>query len=149
MVKNINPTKVFVQYRDSMEPTSPVIGRKYTITHSDVRAELFVFIASSYACDKVTSMHDDVKIAWESFEKGFVLKGIVDVDGNQAGLAKIRNRIFLNEMPLALQALRQADRFLFRKRPELDKTPVLIHFIYSKPNYDKTYEFGTIGEYKS
>lgn len=44
-------------------------------------------------------------------------------------------------MPTALQALRQADRFLFDKEPNLNKTPVFIHFISSNPAYDKTYDF--------
>lgn len=147
-MKNVNPRKVFAQYRDCIEPYEPVLTRKYTITHSDVSAEMFVFIASNYACDKVTAVHDDVKIAWEKGEKGLILKGVVDVDGKQAAMAKIRNKIFLNEIPLALQALRWADRFLFRKSPELDKTPIFIHFKSDSPEFNKIYSLGLIGYYK-
>ncbi|MFA9466682.1 MAG: staygreen family protein [Velocimicrobium sp.] len=48
------------------------------------------------------------------------------------------------EMPTALQALRQADRFLFEKEPNLDNTYVFIHFISNNPLYNKIYDFGVI-----
>lgn len=148
-MRELNPQKVFVQYRDKMKPYEPVISRKYTITHSDTTAELFVFVAENYAEDQITKMRDEVRIAWEQNEKGLALIGSVIVAGKGViGSASIRNKIFYNEMPTALQALRQADRFLFDKEPYLDNSPVFIHFISSKPAYDKTYSFGVIGSYK-
>lgn len=144
----LNPQKVFVQYRDSINPYEPVVNRKYTITHSDVTAELFVFIADNYADDQVSSMHDDVKIGWEQTERGLFLIGSVLIDGADVlGNPGVRNRIFYTEMPTALKALRQADRFLFLKYPNIDSTPVFIHFISENPTYDKTYNFGSIGRY--
>ncbi|WP_027399868.1 staygreen family protein [Anaerovorax odorimutans] len=141
-MRELNPQKVFVQYRDIMEPHKPVMGRKYTITHSDTTAELFVFVAENYAEDQITRMRDEVKVSWEENKKGLTLIGSVIVDGKGViGNAYIRNKIFYNEMPTALQALRQADRFLFDKEPNLDNTPVFIHFISSNPAYDKTYYF--------
>ncbi|MGE5627467.1 MAG: staygreen family protein [Solirubrobacterales bacterium] len=148
-MRKFNPQKVFAQYRDTIKPYKPVLGRKYTITHSDTTAELFVFIAESYAEDQVTKMHDDVRIGWEKNERALALIGSVLVDGKGvSGNSNIRNRIFYNEMPTALKALRQADRFLFDKYPRADNAPVIIHFISSNPAYDKTYNFGTIGDYK-
>ena len=148
-VKELNPQKVFVQYRDAMKPYEPVMDRKYTITHSDTTAELFVFVAKSYAEDQITRMRDEVRVAWEQYKKGLALFGSVIVDGSGVvENAYIRNKIFYNEMPTALQALRQADRFLFDKEPNLNNTPVFIHFISSNPIYDKTYDFGVIGIYK-
>lgn len=148
-MRKLYPQKVFVQYRDIMRPYEPVMDRKYTITHSDITAELFVFVATNYAEDQITSMRDEVRVAWEQYKKGLALFGSVIVDANgEMGNAYIRNKIFYNEMPTALQALRQADRFLFDKEPNLDNTPVFIHFISSNPIYDKTYDFGVIGIYK-
>lgn len=149
-MRELSPHKVFVQYRDVMNPYEPVRDRKYTITHSDITAELFVFIAKNYAEDQYTKMRDEVRVAWEQYKKGLALIGAVIVDGNGViGNAYIRNKIFYNEMPTALQALRQADRFLFDQEQNLDNTPVFIHFISSNPLYDKTYEFGVIGSYKA
>ena len=148
-MKEIDPLKVFVQYRDTMSPYEPVSNRKYTITHSDTTADLFVFVAQSYAEDKLTKLRDEVRVAWVQDENSLSLIGSVIVDGKGVmGSAAFRSRIFYNEMPTALQALRQADRFLFENDPSLDNTPVSIHFISSNPVLDKTYSFGVIGIYK-
>lgn len=80
-MKVLNPQKVFVQYRDAMTPYNPIIGRKYTITHSDITAELFVFISNNFAEDQITSMHDEVRIAWQQNKSKLVLMGSVIVDG--------------------------------------------------------------------
>jgi len=147
-MKELNPKKVFVQYRDIMKPYEPVMGRKYTITHSDTTAELFVFVSENYAEDQITRMRDEVRLAFEQTKNGLALIGSVIVDEKGViGNPYIRNKIFYNEMPTALQALRNADRFLFDKEPNLDNTPVFIHFISSNPAYDKTYDFGVIGNY--
>lgn len=148
-MRKLNPQKVFVQYRDKMMPYEPVIDRKYTITHSDITADLFVFVASGYAEDQITEMRDEVRVSWEQYNNGYVLIGSALVDGNGVnGNASIRNNIFYNEMPTALQALHQADRFLFDTDPYLDDTPVFIHFISRNPVYNMIYNFGAIGTYQ-
>ncbi len=145
----MNPSKVFIQYRDRMKPYGPVMNRLYTITHSDITAELFVFIAENFAEDQVTSERDEVRISWIHTEKGLMLRGYVLVDNQELkGNSFKRNKIFYEEMPVALQALRQADRFLFDRHPYLDRTPIMIQFISAYPIYDKTYHFGVIGDYK-
>jgi hypothetical protein len=60
----------------------------------------------------------------------------------------MRSEAFYSEMPNALQALRQADRFLFERYPVLDSAPVFIQFVSDNSSYGKTYDFGTIGTYK-
>lgn len=115
-MRELSPQKVFVQYRDNIKPYDPIKGRKYTITHSDITAELFVFIANNYATDQITSVHDEVKLSWEQTPSGLLLIGSVFIDGTDvSGNSEIRNRIFYTEMPTALTALRQADRFIFQK----------------------------------
>lgn len=148
-MREINPQKVFVQYRDIMKPCDPVIGRKYTVTHSDTTADLFVFTASKFAEDQVTSIRDEVRVAWEQYNNEFILIGLVTVSGyGVVGNDDIRNNIFIREMHIALQAIRQADRFLFDNYPKLDDTPIFIHFLSINPIYDKIYDFSTIGSYK-
>lgn len=132
-----------------MTPYEPIAARKYTITHSDITGELFIVISEEYAEDKIKEIRDEVRLSWEKREGKPTLIGSVLVD--QKGVienAKIRNAIFYNEMPVALEALRQADRFLFEEYPHLNDAPVLIHFISDDPAYNKTYDFGTIGNYE-
>ncbi|HHU74132.1 MAG TPA: hypothetical protein GXZ28_05830 [Clostridiales bacterium] len=148
-MRELNYLKVFVQYRDEIKPYEPLIGRKYTIVHSDITGDLFVIISNNFADDLITRLRDEVNIAWEINETGFALIGSVIVDGEEeAGDADIRNKIFYNEMPTVLQALREADRFFFDKDSKLDDTPVYIQFVSSVPEYHKTHYFGEIGDYR-
>ncbi len=148
-MKILSPRKIFTQYREGISPTKNISERKYTITHSDTTAELFVFIATQYAEDQVTNMRDEVSVEWKEMNQKLILTGEVLVDGaGVMGNAFIRNKIFLNEMPTALQALRKGDRFLFEDNPQLNNTPVFIQFISSNPTFNKVYDFGPIGQYK-
>lgn len=149
MVNELDPRKIFVQYRDIMRPFEPILGRKYTITHSDTTADLFLFVGGNYAEDQITPVHGEVMIAWEKNNNGLALIGYVIVDDKSMRVnAAGRNKIFYDEMPTALQALRKGDRFLFDKNQNLDNAPVFIQFFSSNPMFDKTYDFGTIGKYK-
>ena len=144
MVFKFDPYKALVQYRGEMNPYDPINGRKYTLTHSDITAQLFLYVGDSYAEDAIDAMRDEVRLQWQQTQAGPVLVGSVYV-GNSA----IRREIFMEEMPLALQAVRHADRFLFEEHPELDESFVYIHFESPNPEYDATYDWGTIGEYKT
>ena len=147
-MKELNPQKIFVQYRYPIMPYDPIQNRRYTITHSDRTADLFVTIAEDYAQDQVTKMRDEVLLEWMQNGNMWYLIGSVLVDGDGVpGNPDIRYPIFYREMPTALQALRQADRFLFEHYPFLDSAPVIIKFNSSKPEYDKIYNFGSIGSY--
>lgn len=146
-MSEFDPYKTFVQYRNDMQPCGPVSGREYTVTHSDTTARLFVFIDDSYAEDQVTGMRDEVRLEWAQMSDGPALTGSVLVGDD--GRAAFRNEIFLSEMPLALKSLREADRFLFMHYPELDEAPVYIRFLSDNPDYQKTYDWGTIGEYRT
>lgn len=139
--------KVFAQYRDDMQPYEPVAGRTYTVTHSDTTGQLFVFIGEGYAEDQVNEMRDEVRLAWIQTVNGPELTGSVLIGDDRR--AAFRNSIFLSEMPLALQALREADRFLFMQYPELDGAPVYISFLSGNPAYHNIYAWGAIGDYRS
>ncbi len=143
-------SRIFTQYRQRMKPYEPLLGRKYTITHSDTTAELFVFIGENYAKDQFTIMRDEVCIRWERSACGLRLMGEVMVNGEKiVGDAGVRNEIFLREMPKALHALRHADRFLFERECKLDATPVYIYFRSTLDAYAKMYDLGKIGRYRS
>ena len=58
-MERFNPDKLFVEFRD-VTPTYPLLGRKYTQTHSDVTADLFVTIGLRYAFDKINPTRDEV-----------------------------------------------------------------------------------------
>jgi hypothetical protein len=59
-MSKLNPEKLSVEFRQGVTPTEPIIPRRYTLTHSDITAELFLTIGSYYAYDKITAMRDEV-----------------------------------------------------------------------------------------
>jgi hypothetical protein len=40
-MSKLNPEKLSVEFRQGVTPTEPIILRRYTLTHSDITAELF------------------------------------------------------------------------------------------------------------
>ena len=148
-MKKIDPSKVVIEMRDYVTPHEPVLNRKYTMTHSDETAELFVTIGKKYAEDKVEALRDEVRMEFEDTENGLILMGEVLIDGDGViGKKEFRNNIFAREMDIALQAIRYADQKLFSCIRELDDIPVLIWFRSEDPEYNKLYDYGTMKEYR-
>ncbi|SET40972.1 staygreen family protein [[Clostridium] polysaccharolyticum] len=147
-MEKINYEAVKTEFRDRISPISPIIGRKYTITHSDETAQYFITIGRHYADDKMNVMRDEVLLTYENTEAGMVLMGEVLIDGEGViGNADGRNEIFLREIPKALQAICYGDSRLFQANPELAKLPILIWFKSDNPKLNKLYDFGTMEEY--
>ena len=47
-MKKLDPDKLLVEYKPGVTPISPIIPRRYTLTHSDETGELFLTIGSEY-----------------------------------------------------------------------------------------------------
>jgi hypothetical protein len=148
-MKRLKPDKLHVEYRD-VTPTEPVLGRKYTQTHSDITADLFVTIGLLYAFDKINPTRDEVLAEWRYYDNNnsVFLWAYVYVGGYGPALTKFRYNIFRKELPLALAAIRNADKDFYIAHPELDKAPIYIYFDSTYPNYRGYYYYGTPVQYK-
>lgn len=148
-MKRLDPEKLYVELRPGTTITEPVVGRKYTLTHSDITAELFLTIGIRFAYDKITDMRDEVLAEWRINNGNLFLYGYVYVDG-QFGptVSAIRNAIFRRELPLALEAIRYGDRAFFDAHPSLDNAPIWIHFDSTNPEYNRVDNWGTPSDYK-
>jgi Staygreen protein len=146
----LNPEKLSVEFRDGVTSTKPIIRRRYTLTHSDVTAELFLTIGLKYAYDKINNMRDEVLGEWikngETYSYYVYLN--VDIDG-QFGpeAAAIRDFIFRRELPLALEAIRYGDKEFFSAHPELDNSPIIVFFMSTYPKFNKVENWGTFSNY--
>ncbi|MZP30994.1 hypothetical protein GTO91_14850 [Heliobacterium undosum] len=146
-MKQLNPEKLVVDYRDRVTPAEPVIGRKYTLTHSDITGELFLTIGRAYAYEKINNLRDEVLAEWRWYDSAIVLYVYVYVNGQFAPVSDRRNRIFRRELPLALAAIRYGDSQFFMAHPELDHAPILIYFDSKNPNYHRFENWGTPSDY--
>lgn len=140
-MRSLSPSKLKVEYRDGIS-LEDILGRKYTITHSDTSGDLYITIGKEYALDKLNWMRDEVFMIWDQDEQGlYYLNGIVDLDGGgRPDLLERRNMIFRRELPLALEGVTKGDQSLYDNYPELMNAPIWIHFISENPEYHK-YEF--------
>ena len=70
-MSKLNPGKLSVDFREGVTTTEPIIPRRYTLTHSDITAELFLTIGLKYAYDKISAMRDEVLGEWIKTRNGY------------------------------------------------------------------------------
>lgn len=145
----LNPDKLHIEIRAGVTPTEPVIGRKYTLTHSDITADLFLTIGLQFAYEKVNAMRDEVLAEWRTSNELLFLYVYVYLDGQfDPAVSEVRNAIFRRELPLALEAIRYGDHRFFVARPDLDDAPIWIYFDSKNPEYNRFENWGTPNDYK-
>jgi len=153
-MKRLNPQKLHVAYLTSTTPEDLVLPRRYTLTHSDRTGELFLTISNEYDTKQTSSlytrlMRDEVLAEFIKEEDGLVFRVYCHVSGGFVfGTAKWRYAVFCHELPLVLEAIRFGDKNLFEKIPNLDDTPVLIHFQSTDNQFNKVENWGTMADYR-
>lgn len=148
-MSKLNPKKLSVEFRKGVTDTDPIIPRRYTLTHSDVTAQLFLTIGLTYAYDKIdNNKRDEVLGQWIKEGQNYIYYVYLRVDGKLGSkTAAIRNYIFRRELPLALEAIRYGDRKFFSTHPELNKATILVYFISKNPRFNKVENWGTFLDY--
>lgn len=144
----LNPEKLYVEFRPGVTTTQPILGRKYTLTHSDITAELFLTIGLQFAYDKITSMRDEVLAEWRNSNCGLFLYVYVYVGDYGPAVNGIRNTIFRRELPLALEAVVYGDKKFFTFNPPLINAPIWIQFDSTDPTYNRFEYWGTAMDYR-
>lgn len=144
-MKRLNPDKLFVELRDGVTLTGPIIGRKYTLTHSDITADLFLTIGMQYAFDKISNMRDEVLAVWVM--DGYLYVYVYVDSQLDPAISAIREEIFRRELPLALEAIRYGDRYLFKSYPYLDDASIWVCFGSSNQENCQLEHWGYLKEY--
>lgn len=94
-------------------------------------------------------MRDEVLAELIGHEDSTVFRIYCHVSGGFVlGTAKWRYNIFCSELPLVLEALRYGDSAVFESNPELDNSPVMIHFQSTNSRFDKVKILGTMADYR-
>lgn len=149
-MSKLNPEKLSVEFRQGVTSTEPIIPRRYTLTHSDITAELFLTIGLNYAYDKINAMRDEVLGEWVNENEQYYYSVYLYIDGQfnpNPAAAAIRNKIFIRELPLALEAIRYGDNIFFSTHPELNYVPIIVYFVSTIPKFNRIENWGTFSEY--
>jgi len=152
-MERLNPDKLHVTYLAGTTPESLTLPRRYTLTHSDITGQLFLSIGNEYDTKQISRLYTrlmrDEVLAEFAEEDSMVLKVYCHVSGGFVlGTAKWRYNIFHSELPLVLEAIRYGDKTVFEQNPQLDNTPVLIHFNSTDERFNQVENWGTMADYR-
>jgi hypothetical protein len=153
-MKRLSVDKLHVRYLPGTGHDSPVMPRRYTLTHSDLSGDLYLTVGANYDQAQVSGwytklMRDEVLAEWEVRQGQVALLVHCHVSGGFViGWAGLRDAIFRRELPLVLEALRFGDRALFDAHTELDHAPIWVHFHAKQPRYNVVESWGTPADYR-
>lgn len=146
-MNKLDLNKLWINYR--LPNLGQLCPRRYTLTHSDETADLFLVVGSEFAYEKFTAMRDEVIGEWltnSASQYYFYIRVRVDgVDGTESS-AK-RNEIFIKHLPLTLSAIKQGDPHLFYFYPQFLKAPIYVYFQSQDPSLNRTECYGSFTDY--
>ena len=146
-------TNLKVKYFHGVNAKGLLTPRCYTLTHSDYTGKLFLSIGIEFDKKAISGfytkiMRDEVLAEWLKDEKKYSLHVYCHVSGGIIiGRAGWRESIFRREMPLVLKAICQGDQNLFVSHPDLENSPIIVHFQSSNKKYKKNEIWGTPKDY--
>ena len=141
--------KLKVSFKDNIGKSRPIMPRKYTLTHSDEKAELFLSIGNKYDLDKINySVRDEVLGSWEKDDEYYLLINIEVGNNNDINSIIKRDEVFRRELPLALTAIVYGDNLFLENNKELYDASVIIKFNCQIKEYDVLEKWGKIKDYK-
>ena len=149
---HLNPQKLHVVFKDSIELSKLSLPRKYTLTHSDSTGDLYLTIGNEYDYDQISHlytkfMRDEVLAEWLEVNKHYELHVYLHVSGGFVfGWAAMRDKIFRHHLPLVFQAFIYGDKNLLETGPQLKESEIIVHFQSKNKKYNKIEHFGKIKE---
>lgn len=150
----LNPEKLHTHFIDGVSQEGPLKSRKYTLTHSDTTGDLFLTIGTHYNEAQISGwytrfMRDEVIAEWIEDEETHSLHIHCHVSGGLVlGPAGWRYGIFKRHMPMVIEAFIYGDQGLIDNHPELVESKVFVHFHATKKKFNRTEEWGTLGDYQ-
>ncbi|WP_280771774.1 staygreen family protein [Salipaludibacillus daqingensis] len=143
--------KLSVTFIPPASVCDPVLGRKYTLTHSDETGELFLSAGLIYDTNAIDmTMRDEVIAEWQKNSDGSVaLKGCAFVDAGifDEQTARRRYAIFKREISLALMGMVNGDSAFFSCHPTLLDSPIFIQYVSVFPQFHQVSYEGTPRQY--
>lgn len=148
-MEHFNPQKLKVRFILPASPTEPLMGRKYTLTHSDDTGQLFLDIGIDFNYDAVNEeLRDEIIAEWQN-DWEYRLIGRVYVDNGDYTEAEAQTRYnqFKKHLTGALQAIVFGDRLFLSNYPLLLDAPIYMLFESTYPQFRKFYYYGTPQQY--
>lgn len=143
-----NPKDLKVSLKNGISIMEPAELRKYTLTHSDETGELFLTIGNEYDNDSIDyKVRDEVLGIWVKKDKYYLLLSVQLDNGEGILNTTIRDKIFREELPIAIQAIICGDNLFIENNKELYDAKVLVKFNSGINEYNCVEDWGYIKDY--
>ncbi|MEK4027300.1 staygreen family protein [Pseudobacillus sp. FSL P4-0506] len=143
--------KLFVQLTPPATFVQPAEGRKYTLTHSDVTAKLFLDVGYVYNCKAINwKMRDEVLAEWKKdWEGRLYLAGKAYVDSGEfrKEVSGLRFNLFQKEIGTAITGIVYGDWPFYYNYPALLDAPIFVYYDSTYPEYSHVFYYGTPRQY--
>ena len=146
---DFEPDKLNIRYKDEIGIKDFIYPRKYTLTHSDEDGQLFLSIGKKYDLDQINYIfRDEVLGSWEKDDKDYLFITL-EIDNNEnIGDTVRRDKIFREELPLALMAIVYGDNLFLENNKALYEAPIMVKFNSKFAEYDTLEDWGKVKDYK-
>ncbi|WOL18157.1 protein STAY-GREEN, chloroplastic-like [Canna indica] len=130
------------------------IPRAYTLTHSDVTANITLAISHTINSAQLQGWYnrlqrDEVVAEWKKVQGKMSLHVHCHISGGHFLhdlIAGLRFYIFRKELPVVLKAFVHGDETLFGHHPELEEAMVWVYFHSNLPEFDRLECWGPLRE---
>ncbi len=128
---------------------SPINGRKYTFTHSDITAMRFLDIGIIYNYSSINQeLRDELLGKWYLLNNNtYMLFFYAFIGDSDFSIASKKYDIFKYHIPSALEYIFYGDRYLFEEYKELINTPIYIKFDSNFPMFNNYEYYGFVRDY--
>lgn len=146
---HLNPEKLNVDFDEKIINHKSPLGRKYTLTHSDVTGDLFLSIGADFDRQAISGwytklMRDEVRGEWVENDD-LTLHIHLHVSGGLVfGPAKWRESIFRQHLPLVLEAICYGDQAFIEGCKGCLNAPILVHFHATQVKLNHIEDWGKV-----
>lgn len=144
----LNLENLITEIDDGAIKNQSILGRHYTYTNPDSTDNVFLNVGLTYAYDKITSAREEILARWRIVNGKIELYVYVYVDGRfTSKTSEERNDFFVQEIPLALEAIIYGDKKFFEIHNELYDASVFIHFDSIIEKVNRIEYWGSVKDY--
>lgn len=153
--RRLDPDRLFVSYHDRRTSTRFSLPRRYTNTHSDRLALLYLAVGPNYnynilSDEDTMRFQDQIVGEWRrdrQSRSGYRINMRAIVDDERNTQSELRNQIFCRELGLVLEAVGFAEDLLVRNNRRLRYTPIYIQFESSKQEFQREEYWGKLARW--
>lgn len=143
-----NPEKLSVTFTPGVTLTDPIIGRKYTISYSNVSGEISMWISLRYLFEKVREGEQGIFGGWGTYYGQYAFYMFLSYgESTDPSALTMQERAFRSLIPSVLSAIKTEDRAFFLTHLELNYVPIIVYYVSRNPNFNRAENWGTFSMY--